>query len=125
MKNQQAMLRTGFAVFSAISSFAFIFFAVSILTGEDATQWLKAFAYVAGGYGLANIYILSWTWRNRADWPMLANKFFALCFFGVFVVDMISQGVDNFMEVLGAIGLAGVLMINWFAIKKLCQQERS
>jgi len=122
MKNQEVILRTGFAIFSAISSFAFIFLAVSTLTGNDTTQWLKAFSYVAGGYGLANIYILSWAWRNRADWPMLANKFFALCFFGVFVVDAISQGVDSLMEIIGILGLASVLWINWLAVKKLCQR---
>ena len=124
MKNQETILRSGFAIFSAITSFLFVAYSVNVIAGGESSQWLRAFAYVAGGYGLANIYILSWAWRNQADWPMLANKFFALCFFGVFAVDMISQGVDNLMEVLGILGLGGVLVINWIAVKKLCQAKR-
>ena len=125
MKNQQTIVRTGLAVFSAISSFLFVAYSVNIIAGGSESRWLTAFAYVAGGYGLANIYILSWAWRNKADWPMLANKFFALCFFGVFIADMISQGVDSLTELLGILGLACVLLINWFAVKQLCQQERA
>lgn len=125
MNNQDAMLRTGFAIFSAISSFAFVFFGVSVITGEFPSQWMSAVAYVAGGYGLANIYILSWAWRNQADWPMLANKFFALCFFGVLLVDAISQGINNLTQVLFLLGLACVLVINWFAVKKLCQRHQA
>ena len=124
MNDQEAVLRTGFAIFSAITSFAFVFLGVSILTGEYPTQWMKALAYVTGGYGLANIYILSWAWRNKADWPMLANKFFALCFIGVLVADTISQGIKSMEQVLVLLGLACVLVINWVAVKKLCQHER-
>lgn len=123
MKNQEAILRTGFAIFSGITSFAFVFFAVSIITGEGTTHWMRAFAYVAGGYGLANIYILSWAWRNKADWPMLANKFFALCFIGVLVVDAISQGIESLEQVLVIVGLACILFINWVSVKKLCRRE--
>lgn len=123
MNNQDTILRTGFAAFSVISSFAFVYFAVSILTGDGSTQWMRALAYVAGGYGLSNIYILSWAWRNRADWPLWANKFFALCFFGVVVVDTISQGIYNLTQFLVIAGLAGVLWINWFALKIICRRE--
>ena len=123
MKNQDVILRTGFTLFSVISSFAFVFFAVSVITGDGATQWMNALAYVAGGYGLANIYILSWAWRNQAAWPLLANKFFALCFLGVLVVDTLSQGIENLNQILVVLGLAGVLWVNWFALKNLCQRE--
>ena len=125
MNDQDAVLRTGFAIFSAITSFAFVFFGVSVITGEFPSHWMSAVAYVAGGYGLANIYILSWAWRNQADWPMLANKFFALCFLGVLVVDAISQGINNLTQVLVLLGLACVLVINWFAIKKVCQRDKT
>ena len=124
MKDQDVILRTGFAIFSAITSFMFVAYSVNVIAGGADSRWLTAFAYVTGGYGLANIYILSWAWRNRADWPMLANKFFALCFFGVFTADMLSQGVDSMTEILGILGLACVLVINWFAVKKLCQAQR-
>lgn len=123
MTDQDRFLRSGFALFSALTSFLFIFYAVNIVVGGDADQWQKAFAYVAGGYGLANIYVLSWAWRNRAEWPLWANKFFALCFFGVFIVDKLSQGIENLMEVAGIAGLAAVLWINWYALKKLCRRE--
>lgn len=123
MKNQGAILRGGFTLFSVISSFAFVFFAVSVITGEGATQWMNALAYVAGGYGLANIYILSWAWRNQAAWALWANKFFALCFLGVLLVDTLSQGIENLTQVLVLLGLACVLTINWYALKQWCQRQ--
>jgi hypothetical protein len=118
------MLRTGLAIFSAITSFLFVYYAVTVLVGGETSSWLKAFAYVAGGYGLANIYILSWAWRNQADWPMWAYKFFAFSFFGLFIADTLSQGIKGPMEVVGILGLACVLWINWLAIKRLCQSGK-
>ena len=84
---------------------------------------MNALAYVAGGYGLANIYILSWAWRNQAAWALWANKFFALCFLGVLLVDTLSQGIENLTQVLVLLGLACVLTINWYALKQWCQRQ--
>lgn len=123
MENRTVLIRNGLAIFSGLTSFLFIYYAVSILAGSEASSWLKAFAYVAGGYGLANVYILSWSWRNRADWPMWANKFFALCFFGLVIVDTLSQGIKGPLEIVGIVGLAAVLFLNFLAVKKLCQRE--
>lgn len=125
MTRQDSLLRNGLAIFSVITSFLFVYYAVSILAGSDASSWLRAFAYVAGGYGLANIYILSWAWRNTAEWPLWANKFFAFCFFGLFLADTLSQGIKGPMEVIGAVGLAGVLYLNYLTIKKLCRDENN
>lgn len=124
MKTQEKLLLYGFAIFSAITSFLFVFYAVTVNFSSDASQWLKTFSYVAGGYGLFNIYILSWAWRSQVAWTIKANTVIAACFFGVFVMDTIRDGFSGGMTTVGTLlGLAAVLGINWFAVKKSCQRD--
>ncbi len=126
MKTQEKLLLYGFALFSVITSFLFVFYAVTINFGSDASQWLKTFSYVAGGYGLFNIYILSWAWRSQVTWTIKANTVIAACFFGVFIMDTIREGFSGGMTAMGTVtGLACVLLINWFAVKKSCQRNSS
>ncbi len=125
MSKPDTLLRTGFALFSAITSFLLVFYAVSVFTGESTTEWLKSFAYVAGGYGLLNVYILSWAWRSRSSWAISANMVIGVCFFGVVAMDLIRSGVQDGMQLVGIAALAAVLGVNWFAIKVLCQQAKS
>ncbi len=122
MTQQEKILRTGFAVFSLLTSFMFVFYAVSVITGGNASEWLKAFAYVAGGYGLFNVYILSWAWRSQHSWAVPANLIIAACFFGVVVMDALREGLQSGKQIGTLLGLAAVLAINWFAVKKLCQK---
>ncbi len=113
----------GFATFSVISSFLFVFYAVTINFGSDASQWLKTFSYIAGGYGLFNIYILSWAWRSQVSWTIMANTVIAACFFGVVIMDTVRDGFSGGINALGTvIGLGVVLFINWLTVKKLCNR---
>lgn len=125
MSQQAKILRIGFALFSATTSFLFVYYAVSVIYGSDASQWLRTFAYVAGGYGLLNIYILSWAWRSQAGWTMMANMAIGACMFGVVLVDTVKEGISGGMQTAGLLGLAFVLGINWFTVKVLCQRESS
>lgn len=124
MKKSEQFLLYGFAAFSVITSFLFVFYAVTVNFSSDASQWLKTFSYVAGGYGLFNIYILSWAWRSQADWAPKVDMVIAACFFGVFIMDTIKGGFSGGMTTIGSIlGLALVLLINWFAVNKSCQRS--
>lgn len=124
MKKQDKFLLYGFALFSMITSFLFVFYAVTVNFSSDASQWLKTFSYVAGGYGLFNIYILSWAWRSQADWAPKADMVIAACFFGVFIMDSIREGFSGGVSTIGGmLGLALILLINWFAVKKSCNRH--
>ncbi len=113
----------GFATFSVISSFLFVLYAVTINFGSEASQWLKTFSYIAGGYGLFNIYILSWAWRSQVSWTIMANTVIAACFFGVVIMDTVRNGFSGGMNTLGTVlGLGVVLFINWLTVKKLCKR---
>ncbi len=126
MEKQEKLLLYGFALFSAISSFIFVFYAVTVNFSGDASQWLKTFSYVAGGYGLFNIYILSWAWRSQVEWTIMANMAIAACFIGVVIMDSLRDGFSGGMITIATVvGLAFVLFINWLTVKKLCQRERS
>ena len=124
MTNQEKILLYGFAAFSAITSFLFVFYAVTINFGSDASPWLKTFSYVAGGYGLFNIYVLSWAWRSQAPWAPKVDLVIAACFFGVFIMDTIRDGFSGGMTSLGSVlGLGFILWINWLAVKKSCPKD--
>lgn len=124
MKTSEKLLLYGFATFSVITSFLFVFYAVSINFSSEASQWLKTFSYVAGGYGLFNIYILSWAWRSQATWAPKADMLIAACFFGIFIMDTIREGASGGTTAIGGIfGLALILLVNWFAVKKSCNRH--
>lgn len=126
MQTQEKLLTYGFALFSLISSFLFVFYAVNVNFSADVSQWLKTFAYIVGGYGLFNIYILSWAWRSQIAWAPKANMVIAACFFGTFTMDTIRDGIDNWaVEAGGIFALAVVLLINWYAVKKLIHRDVS
>lgn len=126
MKTQEKLLLYGFALFSALTSFLFVFYAVTIHFGSDASQWLKTFSYIAGGYGLFNVYILSWAWRNQADWAPKANMVIAACFLGVVIMDASRDGFSGGVTTIVSIfGLAAVLWINWFAVKKVSERDNT
>jgi hypothetical protein len=123
MKTQEKLLLYGFALFSVITSFLFVFYAVTVNFSSDASQWLKTFSYVAGGYGLFNVYVLSWAWRSQAVWAPKADMVIAACLYGVFIMDTIREGFSGEMTSIGGIlGLALILLINWFAVKKSCNR---
>jgi len=123
MKRQDSIFTKGLAVFSGLVSFIFIYYAVGVLTAADAAEWARVFAYVVAGYGLGNIYILSWAWRSSGTGPLWANKLIALCFFGVFLMDVWRRGFEGGLQYAGAVGVALVLWLNWFAIKRITTRE--
>ncbi len=124
MQKADKFLLYGFAVFSFITSFLCVFYAVTVHFSADASQWLKTFSYVAGGYGLFNIYVLSWAWRTRAELAPKIDLVIAACFFGVFVMDSLRGGSSSGMATIGGLlGLAIILAINWLAVKKACQRH--
>ena len=124
MTKTDKLLLYGFALFSVITSFLFVFYAVTVNFSADASQWLKTFSYVAGGYGLFNIYVLSWAWRSQAELAPKIDFVIAACFFSVFVMDSIRNGFSGGLTTIGGLlGVALVLAINWLAVKKACQRH--
>ena len=124
MTKADKLLLYGFALFSAITSFLFVFYAVTVNFSAEASAWLKTFSYVAGGYGLFNIYVLSWAWRSQAELAPKIDFVIAACFFGVFVMDSVRNGFSGGLTTIGGLlGLALVLAINWLAVKKACQRH--
>ena len=124
MKQSKKALPVTFALFSAISSFLLVFYAVNVAFSPGASTGVKAFAYVAGGYGLMNIYILSWAWRTHVRWAIHADLVIAACFFGVCVMDFLRSGATR-----GTAGAAVLLVvaitlsINWYAIKLVTKRD--
>jgi hypothetical protein len=119
MKQHDTILMYGLSGVSVISSFLFIMYGMSIILSEVAAQAGIVFAYVITAYGLANIAILSVAWSSRESWAEGANKFIALCFLGVFVMDMMNAGMKSRFGIVGILFVALIMLANWFAVKKV------
>ena len=116
---------TGFVILSVLTSFAFIFYSVGVITGGSASRWMIVFAYVTGGYGLGNIAVLSLAWNTREKWALEVHKLIALCYLGVFTMDALKAGFSSGYEIFGILVLALVLWTNWLTVKKVIQRDGS
>jgi hypothetical protein len=123
MKKHNTILMYGLSGVSIISSFLFILYGMNIILSDVAAHGLMVFAYVTAAYGLANVAILSLAWSSREKWAVTANKFIALCYLGVFVMDMINKGMKSQLGVVGIIVVAVVMLANWFAVKNVVERE--
>lgn len=124
MQRSDSILPKGLAVFSVLASFAFVYYGLSVLIVDPPTRWERVFAYVSAGYGLGNIYILSWARRGGGTWPSWASKLISICFFAAFALDLWKQEVAGNLEYVGILGIAGVLWLNWFAVREVSRRER-
>lgn len=124
MQRQESFFATGLAAFSGLVSFVLVYYAVGVFTAGAVPEWTRVFAYVAVGYGLGNIYILSWAWQSGGPGPAWANKLIAFCFFGVFLMDLWKTGTGGSLRFVGAVGVAAVLWLNWFAVRAVCRRPR-
>jgi len=124
MKRENAIFETGLAVFSALTSFIFVYYAMGVLSAESPSEWSRVLAYVSAGYGLGNIYTLSWGWRSSGGGPAWANKLIALCFLGVFLIDLWKTGVENPLEYVGALVVVLVLWLNGYAVRKIAARKK-
>lgn len=123
MKKPETGLLYGHITFSVLTSFLCIFYAVSVTMNDIATEWQKAFAYVAGGYGLMNVYILSAAWNARPAWAPKTDLLIAGCFFAVLVFDTLNDGFSRGLAGIAVPAFVGLaLWINWNAVKKVCER---
>ena len=111
-----------FVILSVLTSFAFVFYGLGVITGLSTSRWMVVFAYVTAGYGLGNIAVLSMAWNTRAEWAPSAHKLIALCYLGVFILDVAKAGFSSGYEIFGIFMIALVLWANWFAVKKVIQR---
>ncbi len=123
MKIHDKFLMYGLCGVSVISSFLFIMYGMNIILADSAAHGLMVFAYVTTAYGLANVTILSLAWSSREKWASVANKFIALCYLGVFVMDMINKGNKSQLGALGILVVAVILLANWFAVTKVIERD--
>lgn len=122
MKRQESILLAMFVILSVLTSFAFVFYGLGVITGLSTSRWMVVFAYVTTAYGLGNIAVLSMAWNTRAEWAPAAHKLIALCYLGVFILDVAKAGFGSGYEIFGIIMIALVLWANWFAVKKVIRR---
>lgn len=123
MKKHDVVFMVGLIVLSAVSSFLFTFYGLTTIMSGGATQQSTVFAYVTVAYGLANLAILSLAWSSREKWAVTVNMLIALCFLGVFIMDMFISKIQGGTEFVGLLLLVVVLYANWFAVKAVIERD--
>lgn len=122
MKRQEGVLLALFVILSVLTSFAFVFHGMGVITGLSTSRWMVIFAYVTAGYGLGNIALLSLAWNTRAKWALTVHRLIALCYLGVFILHVAKAGFNSGYEIFALLMIALVLWANWFAVKKVIQR---
>jgi hypothetical protein len=122
MKKHDSMILAGLIVFSVLTSFMFVSYGMNVALSPMPARWLLIFSYVTIAYGLANIAVLSIAWSSRERWACEINKLIALCYLGMFLVNMVKTGFNARMLVF-FLAVALVLAVNWFAVKKVVSRS--
>lgn len=123
MKKHDTIFMVGLIVLSVLSSFLFTFYGLITIMSGGASSKSSVFAYVTVAYGLGNLAILSLAWSSREAWASTVNKLVALCFLGVFIMDMFVGGVQGGVEFVGLLILVVVLYANWTAVKTVIERD--
>lgn len=123
MKKHDVIFLVGLIVISVLTSFVFISYGMSIIMSAKPAQGALVFAYVTSAYGLANIAILSIAWSSREAWSNGASKFIAMCYLGVFIMDLVNTGMKSAFGVVGILVLVVVLFANCFTVKKVVERD--
>ncbi|PLX86744.1 MAG: hypothetical protein C0614_03660 [Desulfuromonas sp.] len=121
-RQHETILRVLCVVLSLLSSFALVFYGISLIGRATPGLHLSVFAYVTIAYGLGNIAILSLAWTSRVAGASMAYQLLALCYFGIFVVDTLKGGIGASNEVIGLLLLAAILYSNGLAIRKVVER---
>lgn len=122
MKKHDSMILAGLIVFSVLTSFMFVSYGMNVVLSPMPARWLLIFSYVTIAYGLANIAVLSIAWSSRERWACEVNKLIALCYLGMFLVNIIKTGISAQVLVF-FLAVALVLAVNWFAVKKVVNRS--
>lgn len=118
----EAILRLLAIVLSLLTSFALVFYGISLLNSPHAGMHLSTFAYVTLAYGLGNVAILSLAWNSRIAAALAVHRLIAFCYFGIFAFDLFKAGVWSGRELLLLLVLAAVLLGNGVAVKKVIER---
>ena len=112
----------GLIALSVLTSFFMTFYGINVVMSKGATQNVLVFAYVAIAYGLGSLAVLSIAWSSRERWAVTAIKLFAICFMGVYIMDLVRKGLQ--VESLASVVVLAVLLtVNWFVVKKVVERE--
>ena len=121
-QQHESVLRLLCVLLSLLSSFALVFYGISLVGSAAPGLHLSVFAYVTIAYGLGNVAILSLAWTTRVAGSSMAYQLLAFSYFGIFVVDTLKRGIDASNEVIGLLLLAAILYSNGMAIRKVVER---
>lgn len=117
------IIMVGLIALSVLTSFLLTFYGMNIVMSGKAPGHVMTFAYVTIAYGLGNLAVLSLAWSSREVWSIKASMLFALCFLGVYIMDLVRNGLKEGFGIAGVLVLAVVLFANWYAVKMVVERK--
>jgi len=123
MNNRDYVLMISLIALTVLTSFFLTYYGVNIVMSGTARGSTLTFSYVTIAYGLGSLAVLSLAWSSRETWSVTVIKLFALCYFGVVVLDTFRDGLQGGLDIIRIPALAVVLCTNWLAVKKVVERD--
>ena len=123
MNNRDYFIMVALISLSVMSSFFFTFYGINSMMTDQFVNENPTFAYITLAYGLGNLAVLSLAWSSREVWAVTAIQLFALCYFGVLIMDLILSGQSSLFYIGRIVLLSFILYLNRMAVKKVVERS--
>jgi hypothetical protein len=117
MSKKESVVAIVLSVLTIASSVLFLVYGIVIASAEDVSFWIRLFAIPTVAYGVGATAIIAWAWLGGGVIAMQSIKVSAAMFLSVYVLGSMDVGMVSGLEVLGILGVASVLWLNWFSVR--------
>lgn len=117
MSKKESIVAIVFSGLTTAFSVVFLVYGVVIASAENVSFWIQLFAILTVAYGVGATVIIAWAWLGGGVKAMKSIKVSAAMFLSVYVLGSMDVGMISGLEVLGILGVASVLWLNWFSVR--------
>ena len=110
-------------LFSVASSIVFIVYGIGIVLGEGVPIWIRGFAIITGLYGFGSVLTILWAWVYGGVKTSQIVKCLAITYLTLFILGSMDVGIISGLEVVGILGVAAVLWLNWFSVRYIANRR--
>ena len=123
MTKKEWVISVILTLFSVTSSIVFIVYGIGIALGEGVPIWITGFAIITGLYGIGSILSILWAWVYGGVKTTQIVKRLAITFLALFILGSMDVGIISGLEVVGILGVAAVLWLNWFSVRYIANRR--
>ncbi|MCK5286951.1 MAG: hypothetical protein KAJ59_03985 [Thermodesulfovibrionia bacterium] len=111
------------SIASVIVSFLFVFYGGRVITSEPPT-WIMIFGILTISYGLMSVILLLFAWTRGGNTLQRISIIGSIAFLIIFILGSLDVGMISELEWAGILIVVLMILINWFAIRKITLRKR-